>query len=146
MPSLHRTSSRRVRGNRGAAAVELALVFPMLLLTVFGAIEFSTLLYDQAIITNASREAARAGVMFSTPAVTTTKIQQVATNYCQNRLVTYGASATCTFPTAITTCASTGNQLSVQVSYVFNGLVLGPLLAPFIGPFTLNATTTMLCE
>ena len=90
-----RTAHRpaRTRKMRGAAGVEFALVFPILLLVVFGIVEFGAAWYDKAVITNASREAARAGVVFSSPVPTSTKIQSVATNYCQNRLVTFGAAA-----------------------------------------------------
>lgn len=146
--TLHRRPGRHHgRNMSGAAAVEFALIFPLLLLVVFGAIEFGTALYDKAVITNASREAARAGVVLRTPPLTSTQIRQVALNYCQDRLVTYGAAATCTVPATFSVCASaTGTPLAVQVSYDFNGLVVGPLLRPFIGTLTLNALTTMLCE
>jgi len=132
----------------GAAAVEFAMIFPLLMLVVFGAIEFSTGLYDKAVITNASREAARAGVVLRANPWTVAQIQSVATNYCQNKLVTYGASASCTFPGTITPCTSTssGTALTVRVSYAFNGLLLGPLIRPFTGPLTINSSTTMLCE
>lgn len=134
------------RAMAGAAAVEFALIFPLLMLIVFGVIEFGTALYDKAVITNASREAARAGVILRTPAMTSAQIKQVATNYCQNKLVAYGASASCTYPGTVTACATTGSQLTVQVAYTFNGLLLGPLIRPFTGPLSINASTTMLCE
>ncbi|CAG2151501.1 hypothetical protein LMG19282_03998 [Cupriavidus campinensis] len=130
----------------GAAAVEFALIFPLLLFIVFGVIEFGTALYDKSVVTNASREAARAGVVLKSPAMTSAQIKQVALNYCTNKLVTYGAAATCTFPLTVSPCASTGTALTVQVSYTFNGLLLGPLIRPFTGPLTINALTTMLCE
>lgn len=137
---------RRHRAMAGAAAIEFALVFPLLLFVVFGAIEFATALYDKTVITNASREAARAGVILRSPPMTSTQIKAVATNYCQNRLVSYGAASTCSYPGTITACAASGSQLTVQVQYTFTGLLLGPLLAPFTGPLTINAATTMLCE
>lgn len=141
---LHQLHGTRISG---AAAVEFALIFPLLLLVIFGAIEFGTALYDKAVITNASREAARAGVVLRTPPLTSTQIRQVALNYCEDKLVTYGAAATCTVPTTFSVCASaSGTPLTIQVSYDFNGLVVGPLLRPFIGTLTLNALTTMLCE
>ncbi|CAJ0776273.1 hypothetical protein LMG19083_00139 [Ralstonia psammae] len=144
-----RTAHRpaRTRKMRGAAGVEFALVFPILLLVVFGIVEFGAAWYDKAVITNASREAARAGVVFSSPVPTSTKIQSVATNYCQNRLVTFGAASNCTASVSpTTTCtAGSGNQLIVTVSYTFTGLVLGHL-APFTGSLAMSAQTTMLCE
>jgi Flp pilus assembly protein TadG len=47
------------RSERGAAAVEFALVVPVLLLLVFGVIEFSRLYNEQISLTNAARSAAR---------------------------------------------------------------------------------------
>lgn len=49
----------RTRRERGAAAVEFALVVPVLLLLVFGIIEFSRLYNQQISLTNAARAAAR---------------------------------------------------------------------------------------
>nr|EUJ13980.1 membrane protein [Ralstonia solanacearum P673] len=137
----------RTRRMQGAAGVEFALVFPLLLLVVFGIVEFGAAWYDKSVITNASREAARAGVVFSSPVPSTTKIQTVATNYCQNRLVTFGSATNCTASVspAATCTAGTGNQLTVTVAYTFTGLVLGKL-APFTGSLALSAQTTMLCE
>jgi Flp pilus assembly protein TadG len=82
----------RTRGQRGNALVEFALVLPLLLLILFGTIEFSIALYDKAIITNASREAARAGVVYKVPQLTVAQIQSVATNYMQSHLITFGTS------------------------------------------------------
>ena len=47
---------------KGAAAVEFALILPILVLLLAGIVEFSILLYNQQIITNASREGARAAI------------------------------------------------------------------------------------
>jgi Flp pilus assembly protein TadG len=52
-----------IKNQQGVAAVEFALILFPLVLLVFGTIEFSTLLYDKAMITNASREGARAGIV-----------------------------------------------------------------------------------
>ncbi len=51
----------KIKSENGASAVEFALVLPLLLVLVFGIIEFSIFLYDKAVITNASREGAQAG-------------------------------------------------------------------------------------
>jgi len=60
-----RTRRRRSRADRGAAAVEFALVLPMLLLLVFGIIDFGRLLNAQIKVTEAAREGARAATVFS---------------------------------------------------------------------------------
>ncbi|WP_197337898.1 TadE/TadG family type IV pilus assembly protein [Ralstonia solanacearum] len=147
--SSHAASRAQTRQKvTGAAAVEFTLVFPLLLLVVFGVVEFGIALYDKAVITNASREAARAGIVLRQTPLTGSQIQAVATSYCQNKLVTFGTATNCSVPTP-TPCpsaSSAGTPLKVEVDYTFNGLVLGPLFAPFTGPLAINAVTTMLCE
>ncbi len=56
---LHRVH-RLVSADGGAAAVEMALVLPFLMVILMGIIEFGRVLYSHQVITNASREAARA--------------------------------------------------------------------------------------
>lgn len=50
---------RRRDNERGAAAVEFALVLPVLILLLFGIIEFGAAYNAQILVTNAAREAAR---------------------------------------------------------------------------------------
>ncbi len=50
-------------GDRGAAAVELALILPVLLLLIGGIVDFGRAFFAQIIITNAASEGARAGVV-----------------------------------------------------------------------------------
>jgi hypothetical protein len=52
------------RGERGSAAVEFAIVLPILVLVLFGVVDFSIAMYDKTIVTSASREGARFGAMF----------------------------------------------------------------------------------
>lgn len=59
----NRSTSRRRRTPRGAAAVEFALVLPLLLAIVFGVITFGFLMAQKAALSNASRAAARFGTV-----------------------------------------------------------------------------------
>ena len=54
---------RKIKKQSGAQLVEFAILLPILVVVIFSAIEFGFMLYDQAVITNASREGARAGVV-----------------------------------------------------------------------------------
>ncbi|MBV1852177.1 TadE/TadG family type IV pilus assembly protein [Catellatospora tritici] len=54
------------RRDRGAAAAELAMVLPLLMLILFGIIDFGLLLKAQISVTEAAREGARAATIDTT--------------------------------------------------------------------------------
>jgi Flp pilus assembly protein TadG len=45
----------KIREQRGGSALEFAIVLSLLVLILFGIIEFGLVLYNQQVITNASR-------------------------------------------------------------------------------------------
>jgi len=71
----------------GAAAVEFALLLPLLLALIFGGIEYGLVMFNQQVITNASREAARAGIVVNGPS--DDAIREIALAYCADYLVTF---------------------------------------------------------
>jgi len=137
------TGYRLRRSQRGAALVEFALILPCLLLLLFGIIEFSIALYDKAVITNASREAARAGIVYAVPQLTVAQIESVATSYCISNLITFGSAASPSVSVTQSSGTSTGNPLTVTVSYTFGGMVLGKSFNPVPNALQLTASTTM---
>ncbi len=76
-----------IRREKGVAALEFAIVLPFLVLLAIGICEFGIMFYNKQVITNASREGARAG---TTRAVDADGISQIVVEYCQNRLITFG--------------------------------------------------------
>ncbi len=64
----HRALRRR-RDHRGAAAVEFALVMPLLLMLVFGIIDFGLMINEKTVLANAAREGARDGAISRKEAV-----------------------------------------------------------------------------
>jgi TadE-like protein len=60
-----RTSPRRSGpgADKGSAAVEMALVAPLLLLMLFGVIDFGRMLHAQITVTEAAREGSRAAAL-----------------------------------------------------------------------------------
>jgi Flp pilus assembly protein TadG len=142
-------------GNRekGASAVEFALVLPVLMLILFGIIEFGFIFYDKAIITNASREGARRGIVYrvdesGTPiGVPADEIASMVSSYGTSYLVSLGSSTAVLPPPTITgNCAIPGSSLTVAVNYPYTFLVL-PSFAGVLPPgITLTGTTVMRCE
>lgn len=55
--------ARSARRQRGQAMVEFALILPMLLILIFGILEFAFIMTDQIELNNAVREGARAGAV-----------------------------------------------------------------------------------
>lgn len=127
---------------KGVAAVEFAIVLPILLLVIFATVELGVALYDKAVITNASREGARAGIVLKSPKPSATDIQNVVLNYTSSHLLTFGTQNTPTI-TSTGDGGTFGNPLSVTVSYTYAGLGLGKTLSVLTGPITLSATTVM---
>ncbi|MFZ3103220.1 MAG: TadE/TadG family type IV pilus assembly protein [Smithella sp.] len=139
---------------RGVSAVEFALLLPVLVLIIFGIVEFGLILYDKAVITNASREVARAGI---TQGANITDIKTDVVNKYTNNLVTFSdvkLTVSDIVLNPVDGCAhwtpAFSNPIQVTVSYNYNFLVLAPIMGLFGGSwnstFPLEALTTMRCE
>jgi len=136
----HRVWSRHEQ--KGSSTVELAFILPLLLGVVFASINFGIALYNQAVITNASREAARVGVAFRVPAATNQEIQAVAQAYCADNLVSFGGSVNPSVVVNSTFSRLPGDPLTVTVTYGYKGVAF----LDFGTPGTLTARTTMTFE
>lgn len=143
---------------KGAQAVEFALVLPFLVLVIFAVLDFGILVYNKAIITNASREAARRGITLSAAAWNTATIKQVACDYAKNTLVTVSSgtrASDCTGTAdpvvTVTPLAAPAfnTPVTVNVSYNVTGFSMGSWWSLGAGsssvgsPFTLTASTQM---
>lgn len=121
-------------------------MLPFLLMVLLGIIDTSLILCDKAVITNASREAARAGVVLRVPMLTTTQVANVALSYTQNSLITGGTATTPTVNVTQANGTTSGTALTVTVTYTYTGLVLGSAFSALTGPVTISATSVMLYE
>ena len=147
----------KFRSERGASVVEFSLVLPLLLVIIFGVVEFGFILYNQAMITNASREGARAGIIIQTPRKSTADITSVVNAYLSNYLVTF-KSASPPAPTTVVKIngaeadpATAGlvtaqDFLTVEVRYDYDFLVLPKFITHITGTKTLFASSTMRAE
>jgi Flp pilus assembly protein TadG len=133
---------------RGTSSVEFALILPLLMLLICGLIELSIALYDKAVLINASREGARAGIVLRNPKLTEFQIKAIVLNYTENALISLGTASTPEVEVVVnqSSPAVFPNPLSVTVSYTYSGFGFGPLLSAFNVPITMSATTTMANE
>lgn len=138
-----RASSRRGTRDRGAAAVEFALVLPLLLLIVFGIIDFGRALNAQITLTQAAREGARLDAVGDAQGTVIAGTQQAATGLSQVSV-------------QVTPCppgVAPANNATVSVSYQFSFITPIGAIAGLIGnpggigsPLTMTAQGVMPCE
>jgi Flp pilus assembly protein TadG len=145
--------TKKLRANGGQAIIEFAFVLPLLCIIVLGIIEFGVLFYDKAVITNASREGARAGIVYQDidgdrvyDPHSYNDIKNAVDNYLQGKLITFGVS-----PPSWTTnllaneAISPGGRVDVQVVYTHRYLVL-PNFLGLGNTINISAETIMRVE
>ena len=125
------------RSESGASAVEFALLLPVLMMILFGIIEFGLALYQQAVLTNASREGARLGIVQAMPAITTGQINATIDNY-----LTAASINPSKVSRAIVTGGVTGTPVRVTLTLPYNYVVL-PGLTSIAPTVNLKAVTEM---
>ena len=132
--------STTMKHERGSVAVEFAILLPLFIMFVWGAIEFGLAYYTQEVLTNATREGARAGIVQAVPKRTVTDIQSIVTAYVTTAgLSTTGLSTTVAgaggaFPAPLTVTSTYPHRFSV-ISMITAGSVPTTI--------TLSASTVM---
>ena len=114
---------------RGIAAVEFALVLPILLTIIMIIINWGVVIYNQSVITNAAREGARWAAIHNTSSTTCTNSNsttpgdacQVAYSYAYNRVYSFVGSPNLTVSQS-SAGATTGASQSVTVQYTYGGV------------------------
>lgn len=131
-----RQQLRRGRQRRGAALVEFAMVAPIFFLFMVGAIEFGRAIMVQEVLTDASREGARVGILDGSQ---TSDVTAAANSYLTAMNV---SGTTVTVSPQNPGSQPSGTQVTVTVSVPYNSVSWVP--APwFLGGATLTASTAM---
>jgi Flp pilus assembly protein TadG len=140
--------SKTIKCRKGAAAVEFAIIAPLLFTIIFGIIEFGLLFFDKQVITNASREGARYGILWSPTRPTDVEITARVLTYTANHLVTFGAPTTPTVAISRTGVwpGTSGDALSVTVTYPYNFLLLPNFVTGLSNISNLKARSIMRLE
>jgi Flp pilus assembly protein TadG len=115
---------------RGAAAVEFAILLPLLLMLVLGTIEFGRAYNAQITLTNAARDGVRVMAIANDPAGAKTAAINAAASV--NSIPASDISLS-------TTACSTGNQVTLTIKYNLS------TITGIAGPFPMTGKGVMLC-
>jgi Flp pilus assembly protein TadG len=133
------TMIKKIKGQQGGSAIEFAILLPVMIIIICGIIDFGYVMYAKSVITNASREGARAGITYGEPRMTDAEIVQVVSNYCS----TFIPSATLNTQ-VIRSGNNQGDPLTVRINYQHSLWFLPNWIG--IGPIDLGAETVMRVE
>jgi Flp pilus assembly protein TadG len=134
-------NNSHTRHPRGTTLLEAAIVLPLLILLIFGLIEYGSLLLRMQQIENVSRQAARTA---ATPDATLSQVNTlISTMMTSAGLQSSGYTVTMT-PTDPAT-ATTGAQISVRVQITYANIAIANIpLIPV--PTTIARTVVMAKE
>ncbi len=132
---------KNVRGDdKGAAAIEMALVLPILIMLVFGIVEFGRTYNARIELSGAAREATRIMVVRqgspSAASDATATARQAAPTVCIS-----ATDTTCSVTPSVASCPPGGN---ISVTVARNWTVTVPLV--FTRSFTISGTAVMRCS
>jgi Flp pilus assembly protein TadG len=121
----------REPSERGAAAVEFAILLPVLLMLVLGTIEFSRAYNAQITLTNAGREGVRVMAIANDPLAAKAAARSAAAS----------VSTTISDTDIIlsTNVCTTGNQVTLTINYNL------ATITGIAGPFPMTGKGVMLC-
>lgn len=154
-----------LKDQKGATAVEFAIILPLFITLIFGIVEFGLFLFNKQVITNAAREGARFGIVVRIPRISDDLIKAKVIEFSEQHLVTFG-SGTINMPLDFERLDSDGNplvdedgnplededgnpltgfgdSLTVEVTYPYDFLFLSNL---GIGPIDILSKCTMRME
>lgn len=119
---------------RGAVAVEFAILAPVLIMILLGIIEFGRAYNAQVSLTNAAREGVRVMAI--------SKNEAAARNAAKAAAVSLNPAlidANIVFSPATTPPCAAGSQMTLTISYTLS------TITGIAGPFSLNGKGVMVC-
>lgn len=150
----------------GASIVEFAIILPLFFALVFGIIEFGILMFNKAMLTNASRNAARLATLYKFPHKTVDEVEggtlkvileddteitigNWIEQYCNNHLFSLVEGSSCSATITVSNNAGgsvdivdSGEEIAVEITYPFKFL----LLSYIFDDYTLKARSVMRAE
>ncbi|MEH6993013.1 TadE family protein [Neobacillus drentensis] len=121
-----------MKSEKGQSLVETALMVPILLLFLFGILDFGRMLYTILTLDHAGREAARLASVHSSNAD------------IEDRVNNYVAGVKTINITPAEDIRKTGDEVTIYLEYDFNFIT--PLADTIVSPMELTNTTVMRME
>jgi Flp pilus assembly protein TadG len=147
------------KDQNGVAAVEFAVVLPILVIILLGIFDFALLFYNKQVLTNASREGARAAIVVDNRSVDDdpetitggdlTALQNIIYNYCNGdeyRLINLGGGSNALVNPPVFDIDATDPDniyITATVTYEYDHLFFSFF---GIGPTSLTGRTVMRSE
>lgn len=129
--------NRLFKNEKGQALVELALILPILLMLIFGIIEFSRVFNAYLIVTNASRDGVRQGAVGASDNTIITAVKNSVLILDSNK-VTISIQPTETY-------RKRGDELKIHVEYPVK--IYAPIISKITGdPYVVKSDTVMRVE
>lgn len=101
---------------KAVIAIETALLLPILILMVYGGIQFTGMYYNYMLLSNAATEAARQGILSSTTPMTAATMGSIANSYLTNSpLITFGGTASNAWTSKVYLCKATATSTTFSV-------------------------------
>lgn len=139
-------AGKGVRPQGGAAAVEFALLLPVLMAMLMGTLEMGMMLYNKAVLTNATREGARAGIVLRNPKPSVGEITNVVLQKSESNLISLLPTDAPQVTVLQSSPAAWPNTLQVSAQYTFKGFVIGSVMQALGSTWVIHASTVMVHE
>ncbi len=124
-----------MRSEKGQSMVEFALVLPILVMLLFGIIDFGRIFHTYLAIDHASREAARtASIGENDAAIVSTAVASAASIHLTAGQVAVSPGGS----------KASGSDVTVTITYPISFLT--PIVSNLTGPITLSSSTVMRIE
>jgi hypothetical protein len=136
----------RHRNERGQGLVEFALILPLLLLMIFGAVDIGRAVFAYSTLMNSVTSGARAAIVKYGPSPTCDGLGKPA---CAVAVTQNAAGVGFGGPVAVNAaCLDSPCGIGARFQVKAEGRInlVTPLLATYVGPITVSAASTMTVE
>ena len=104
-------------GERGAVAVEFAYLAPILIMLLFGIVQFGLAMWRVSVVESAAREGARIAALGASEAEVTSRVQAAATGFEASELTVSSSGCSSIGEDVTVTVAAAGDRLDLAILF-----------------------------